>query len=168
MKLTYACSLLLIFSAMQLSAQEAGHNTPKAHHHDHNEHKSHKNELALAHSLAFFPNEKETAYGLHLHYVRSIANSKFGTGLGYERIFDDHGHNTVGLIFSYRPVYELSFNVTPAVVFEDKDPKLRAAMHLETAYEFILGPVHLGPIVDFGWDKEDYHYSIGLHLGIGF
>jgi len=66
--------------------------------------------------------EKECAYGLHIHYVYNL--SQFGFGLGYERIFDEHRHNSIGFVWNYRPVDELSLNISPGVSFEDKSEGL--------------------------------------------
>lgn len=157
-----------MISLINIHAQETEHHDHNDHQHEEHMHLAHKNELAVAGTFVHFPDENETAFGMHLHYIRNIANLKFGVGAGFERILDDHGHNTIGLILSYRPVHALSLNLTPAVLFEDKAADYRAALHFEIAYEFIAGPLHLGPIIDFGIDKEDYHVSAGLHMGFGF
>jgi len=41
-------------------------------------------------------------------------------------------------------------------------------MHVETLYEFEIKDFHIGPLIEFAYDKEDYHISIGLHVGLGF
>jgi hypothetical protein len=65
------------------------------HYHDH-----HKNEIGIANAPVYFLKEKVVAYGLHLHYVRTVKDSKFGIGLGYEHIFDEHRHITLGVVGS--------------------------------------------------------------------
>ena len=84
--------ILLVVFTTHLYGQEEHHN------HDH-----HKFEFGLANSSVYFVKEKEFAYGLHMHLVRNIEHTKFGFGLGYERIFDKHKHNTIGLVTSYNP-----------------------------------------------------------------
>ena len=139
------------------------------HDNDHHKHHHHKYDLGVGNSLVYFPNEKETAYGLHLHLVRNIAHSKFGFGIAYERIFDQHKHNTIGLLASYNPVGGLHIDLSPGVTFEDHEPsELRFAFHAETAYNFDLGNFHLGPMLGFAFDPEDYHIGLGLHVGYGF
>ncbi|SMO60691.1 hypothetical protein SAMN06265379_103301 [Saccharicrinis carchari] len=139
-------------------AQEADHN----HHH-------HQYELGLANSAVYFPKEKETAYGLHLHLIRNIKHSKLGFGLAYERIFDEHRHNTIGLVGSYNLFESMHISLSPGITFEDNEMSaLRFAFHAEAAYGFNLGHLHLGPMLEFAFDPEHYHISVGLHVGYGF
>ena len=52
---------------------------------------------------------------------------------------------------------------------EDEEPSvLLFALHLEASYEWEIGDVHLGPVVEYAYDEEDAHISLGLHIGIGF
>ncbi|MEE4177111.1 MAG: hypothetical protein V2I46_06330 [Bacteroides sp.] len=139
-------------------SQEENHN------HDH-----HKYELGLANSLVYFAGEKEFAYGLHIHLVRNINHSKFGLGLAYERIFDEHKHNSIGVVASYNPLKSWHINIAPGIAFEDAEPSdLKFAFHAETIYDFDIGNFHIGPLLDFAVDPEDYHFSFGLHIGYGF
>ena len=131
-------------------------------------HEHHKNEIGVANSLVYFVQEKVFAYGLHMHYVRNITKSKLGLGLGYERIFDEHRHNTIGLVAAYRPIENLSVNVSPGLSFEDGDQELSFALHLETSYEFEIKNFHIGPAIEFAYDPKDIHISIGVHIGYGF
>lgn len=150
--------ILLVAFTTNLYAQEEHHS------HDH-----HKYELGLANTSVYFVNEKELAYGLHIHLVRNIQHSKFGVGLGYERIFDKHKHNTFGLVTSYNPFGGLHISLSPGVTFEDHDPSVvKFAFHAETTYGFNVGDFHLGPMLEFAYDSEDYHISLGLHIGFGF
>ncbi|HLW06775.1 MAG TPA: hypothetical protein VKY45_04365 [Marinilabiliaceae bacterium] len=140
-------------------------NAQKEHHnHDH-----HKYELGLANTSVYFVKEKEVAYGLHLHLIRNINHSKFGLGIGYERIFDKHKHNTLGLVTSYNPFRGLHISLSPGATFEDHEPSaIKFAFHAETVYGFNVGDFHLGPIFEFAYDPDDYHISFGLHIGYGF
>jgi len=131
-------------------------------------HEYHKNEIGVANSAVYFIKEQVFAYGLHMHFVRNIPKSKFGIGLGYERIFDEHKHNTIGLLATYRPIDRLSLNVSPGLTFEDKSSMANFALHLETSYEFEINSFHIGPALEFAYDSEDYHISFGLHVGYGF
>lgn len=158
----------------------AAHSYSQADEHDHehehesdqdkeeHEHDHHKNEIGIANSPVFFIGENEFAYGLHIHYIRRLGHSKFGLGVGYERIFDFHKHNTFGLVASYRPILGLSFNASPGFSFEDNNPGIIFALHLETAYEFEIKNFHIGPAFEFAYDPEDMHISLGLHVGYGF
>jgi hypothetical protein len=42
------------------------------------------------------------------------------------------------------------------------------AFHTEAAFEFNLGRIHIGPMAGFGIDKEESHFSVGVHVGLGF
>ncbi len=157
-------SFLILFLFQTTNAQDA-------HQHDHlheNGHE-HKHEIGIANAPIYFVKEKAFSYGLHLHYIYNFPGSKFGMGLGFERIFDHHQHNTFGLVASYRPLEPLTVQLSPGITFEGKDFKERSfALHLETAYEFEFDHFHLGPVLEFAFDKEDVHISLGIHLGIGF
>ena len=161
MRLKFSVITLLLFIGQALIAQ---HDINAEHPHSH-----HKNEIGIANALVYFVKEKETAYGLHFHYVRNIMASKFGIGLGYERIFDEHKHNTIGIVGSYRPIDKLGINLSPGITFEDNESSsLNFALHVEASYEFELNNFHIGPVFEFAYDPEDYHISLGLHIGFGF
>ena len=133
------------------------------HHHEHN------NEIGIANAPVYFVNEKEISYGLHIHYIHNIHDTKYGVGIGYERIFDEHKHNTIGIVGSYRPFNRLSINISPGITFENKEiSNMTFALHLETSYEFEVNNFHLGPNLEFAYDPEDYHISLGIHIGYGF
>lgn len=152
--------LVIIFGLITASiySQEMNHN------HDH-----HKYELGVANSLVYFAAEKEYAYGFHLHLVRNITHTKFGYGIAYERIFDEHKHNTIGIVGSYNPFKSLHINIAPGIAFEDSEPfDLKFAFHAETSYDFELGNIHVGPLLEFAFAPDDYHISFGLHVGYGF
>ena len=77
-------SVLILFVVMNVFTSFA--QTESHEGHDHHEHP--KNEIGVANSPVYYLNEKEFTYGMHLHYIRTIGDSKFGIGLGYEQIFD--------------------------------------------------------------------------------
>lgn len=137
--------------------------------HDH-AHEHAKNEFGFSNNVVFNTHENEFAYGIHLHFVRTIRNSdKFGLGLGYERIYDDHKHNSVSLIFMYRPIHHLYINIAPGVVWLDKELNAgKPSLHLETIYEWEFGHFHIGPLLGVALNTNDFHASVGLHLAFGF
>lgn len=152
--------LLFLAISVTVTAQEHGH---EEHEHDH-----HRHEIGIGNSPVYFVNEKTLAYGLHLHFIYNIPDSKFGMGLGYERIFDEHRHNTMGVVANYRPVENLSLSLSPGLAFEGGSSESKFALHFETAYEFELRNFHLGPVAEVAYDQEDVHISLGVHVGIGF
>lgn len=135
---------------------------------DQDTHDSHKNELGIATSPVYFPKDQELAFGLHLHYVHTLFMSKFGLGLGYERIFDKHAHNTFGIVACYKPIEKLSLNISPGLTFEGQNNTANLSVHLESSYEWEIHDFHFGPVLEYAYDPFDYHLSIGMHFGYGF
>ena len=135
--------------------------------HTHNHIHHHKNEIGVAISPVNFFGENKTSSSLHLHYSHQLNESKFAVGLVYERIFDEHKHQTIGIVGSYRITEPLSINLSPGITFEGGE-ELHFAFHIETTYEFELGNYHIGPAIEFAYDTEDYHISAGIHIGYGF
>lgn len=162
-KMKLNLTFFVLFLAVNLFAQENEHN----HEHEHS-HDTHRNEIGVAGSTVYFMNEKAFAYGLHVHYSHSIPKTKFGVGLGYERIFGEHKHNTFGIVGTYRPIERLNINISPGFTVEDNSSQLSFALHVETSYEFEIKNFHIGPALEFAYDPEDYHISFGVHVGIGF
>lgn len=165
----FLLSALMAALTLQLAAQG-----PPGEHRDHEEHEHHghdhgKNELGVSATPLLFLKEKEPSFGLHLHYLRQIKESPFSIGLGYERIFDDHGHNTFGILAAYRPIDPLVLEFSPGLTIEDAFPgHLHFGFHIEVAYEFEVGGLHIGPTVGFAHDPEDHHIGLGVHIGFGF
>ncbi len=165
MKLNLLLTFLTTIISFNILAQSDEGTLEKtdAHNHDH-----HKNEIAIATSPAYFVKEKTLSYSLHMHYVYSIPKTKFGIGAAYERILADPKHHTFGLVTSYRPIEQLSLTLSPGITFEDNDPAPFFSLHTEMSYEFELGDFHIGPAFEFAYDPNDYHISLGLHVGYGF
>lgn len=139
------------------------------HKHLDNHHSHYGNEIAISNNLVFLGTDREFAYGIHLHYVHNFGETKFGAGLGYERIFDEHGHNSISIAGSYRPFHEFVILLSPGITFEDHwDRQVELSIHIETGYEFEIKHLHFGPVLGFAYIPGDYHLSMGLHLGYGF
>ena len=160
MNIKLTLSLLLLVLISNLKAQ----NKTEQHHHEHP-----KNEIGIVNAPVYLVKEDALAYSIHVHYLRMIEDSKFGFGLGYERLFNEHDHNTFGIIGMYRPFHGLSFSFSPGLTFEDEDSsELNLALHFETVYEFEFHHFHIGPTLGFAYDPEDYHISLGIHFAYGF
>lgn len=132
--------------------------------HDHH----HKHEFGTSFSAVYFTGEQEWSGAAHLHYVYNFPHTKFGVGVGCERVFDEHKHNFIGVEVNYRPVHRLTLNLSPGVAFEGehKDEK-DFALHFETVYEFEFGAFHIGPVLELAYHPEDFHVSLGVHIGLG-
>lgn len=158
--------VVLLFSFTTTLKAQSDHESHTDH--DHGLHQ-HKNEIGIAAAPVYFFQENTVSLGLHFHFVRSLGQSGLGVGVGYERIFDEHGHNTFGVLLSYRPADRLTLSLSPGLTIEDEDPgHASLALHTEVAYEFSLGDFHVGPLIELAIDPEDVHLSVGLHVGIGF
>jgi len=128
-----------------------------------------KNEIGLANSTVYITNERIATFGIHLHYIKLLNNSKFGIGFGYERIFDKHKHNTLGIVVKYIVVDGLSLNISPGIKIEDSSiKKAELAMHTEVAYDVELRNLCFGPVFEIAFDKNNIHLSLGLHIGLEF
>jgi hypothetical protein len=88
--------------------------------------------------------------------------------LGYERILLKPKHNTFGLVTSFRPTEKFNLSLSPGITFEDKNSTPFFSLHTEASYEFEIGQFHIGPAFEFAYDPNDYHISLGLHVGLGF
>ena len=84
-----AYSFLIVLFTSSTFAQNIEHDDCHSHHH---------NEIGITNAVVYSLSKKSAYSGLHFHYIRSISESNFGVGLGYERVFDEHKHNTFGLV----------------------------------------------------------------------
>jgi len=146
-----------------MSAQESKDSNVDADNHGHS-----KNEIAIAISAPYFINEEKLSLSLHLHYIYSIPNTKFGIGVSYEAIVLDPKHNTFGLVTTYSLLEHLSLALSPGVSFENGDSKAFFSLHGEISYGFEIGKLHIGPVLEYSYDPNDTHISLGLHVGFGF
>ncbi|MCF6350462.1 MAG: hypothetical protein L3J23_05455 [Flavobacteriaceae bacterium] len=152
---------LLIF--LTTSSKILGQTVKGVDTHEHN-----KNEIGVSISPAYFVNEEVWTFAMHIHYTRIIPKTKFGIGASFERIVLDPKHSTFGLVFAYYPIEKLSFALSPGLTFEDADSTAFFALHLEATYGFEVGNFHVGPAFEFAYDPNDYHLSLGIHVGYGF
>ena len=144
--------------------------TQEEHSHEHST-DLHKNHFGIGAAAAYLSTENVFAPGFHLHYIRQFGHEKqWGIGAGYEAILDEHIHNGVNLLLNYRPVHFISLNVGPGVVFgkHESEFEVQPAFHTEVVFEFDILGIHAGPMIGFGIDPEETHFSVGIHVGLGF
>ena len=137
-------------------------------HEGHNHH--HKNEISIAAGIVPIPAEDEIAAGIHLHYIKGIGESnKFGIGVGLETILDDHKHYTLSAVFQYRIYKGIIIAVAPGLLLRKEEENVfEFAQHIEAGYEFEIGKIHIGPVMELGIEKTGIHYMGGIHFGIDF
>lgn len=157
--------ILILQNGLLAQQHEHDHN----HHHGHHHHEHPSNEIGAGNYISYLVGENEFAYGLHVHYLRSLKESRFGAGIGYEHIFDEHSHRFLGLIGTYRPLESLIFSLAPGMLFANlEEQTTRFALHAEVIYEIEISNFHLGPALEFATSFEEIHLGIGLHLALAF
>ncbi len=170
--LIYGCIVLSATSIAQSNTPHSDHSSAVEEHHNHlhhHDHDNHRNELGIALSPVYFSGENEISFGMHLHYLYRLSNSKFLLGVSVEQIMDDHKHRTIGVAAGFNPWRRLTFVASSGVTHEKAEPGIwRYAQHIEATYEFEIGHFHIGPLIESAFDREDIHFSVGLHIGIGF
>jgi len=138
---------------------------------DNESHHEHFNEISVATGIVPLPAEDELTIGFHFHYVRGIGKDKrFGIGLGFETIVDEHKHYTFSVVAQYRIIAGWIIGYAPGLMIrEEGDETLyQLAHHIETAYEFELGNFHIGPMAEVGLELIGVHYMLGVHFGMDF
>ncbi|HRW63934.1 MAG TPA: hypothetical protein P5132_10615 [Bacteroidales bacterium] len=156
--------LLLLFTIAFLFVEKASSQEDTHVHH------LERYEIGISNGIVYSFNEKEFAYGLHLHFIKNFGEEKkIGVGLGYEAIFDEHKHSAMSVLLHYKPTNHIDINVAPGVIFLNSEiENSRFALHLEGVYHFELGFIHYGPMIATAISADDVHASIGLHVAIGF
>jgi hypothetical protein len=160
---TILFSIFLLFSFF-ISAQDY-HN-----HHEHEHTDLHKYHIGFGVAATHITGESGIAPGIHVHFIRQLGNqNRWGLGLGYEGILDEHFHNGLNLLVNYHLLEHLSINAGPGIIFSghDGEREISPGFHTEIIYEINLGKLHVGPMAGFGIDKEETHFSVGVHVGLG-
>ncbi len=161
MKFNSLLILVLLISGTGVIAQS---HEPDNHHQHHPQ-----NEAGVGNYIVYLPGEKEFAYALHVHYLRTFEESDFGMGLGYEHIFGEHDHKTLGIVGTYRPISPLVLSLSPGVLFPGRERSTMSfALHAEAVYEFDINSFHLGPAIEYAYASNEFHLSFGLHFAYGF
>jgi len=162
-RLSILFSLFFCLFSHNLSAQQQDHD------HEHHSHKHPLNEIGIGNYLSYLAGEHEFAYSLHVHLLRFFEDSRFGAGLGYEQIFDEHRHRSLTMIGAFRLSHPLVLTLGPGILFgNEENPGNRFTVHAELVYEFEIGHFHLGPALDFATTFDEYHIGAGLHVAFAF
>lgn len=108
--------------------------------------------------------------GFHVHYLYNYRMGKFGVGVGYEKLFDNLDHQSAMAMLAYRPFRHMTAILGPGITsFQVSGEQLyNFSTHLELIYEWAWRNVHFGPSIEYTYDPDFSHYSIGLHVGLGF
>lgn len=161
--------LSILCYVLASSAMAQDHDHDHDHIHDHAHHHM-KNEIGVAVGAVYIFEEEIIAPGLHLHYTRVLPGkmSAFGLGLGFETVLDEHRHYTASFMFQWRPVHAWWISAGPGITWFQEGGESYASLHIETGYEFELGKVHLGPMIEYAYMEHDQHFMLGIHLGIPF
>jgi hypothetical protein len=161
-------SLILFIVLNLIFLSVSGQHDEHEHQHLHDFHKYHLGfGVAGAHVLS----TNGISPGFHLHLLRQLGDERnWGIGLGYEAIVEENLHNGINLLANWHPVDFLSLNAGPGFTFGNHDEKIEVspAFHTEVVFEFNVGNIHIGPMAGFGIDKEESHFSLGVHVGFGF
>jgi hypothetical protein len=158
---------VLILNGSAVLAQDHDHDHDHDHSHHHHEHPN--NEFGVGHYLSYLAGEKEFAYSLHIHYLRFFSESRFGTGIGYEQIFDEHGHRSLTIIGTYQFASHLILSLAPGILFGNpENPTARFVLHTEVIYEIEIGNFHFGPALELATTFEEYHIGLGIHMAFAF
>lgn len=168
--MTYLSFRVILIASLSIYLLENNITAQVDDNHDHDHHHEHAaNEIGFGNVVNYLVSEQEYAYGLHVHYSRSVKDTWFEYGIGYEQIFDEHKHRALGVIGSYRPLPHLVLSVSPGILFPNPEHEgIRFVFHAEAAYEIEIGPFHLGPMLGFATTFEELHIGAGLHLGFPF
>ena len=137
------------------------------HEHSH----GHNNELGVGLGIVPGYEGEENNLGIHLHYVKGLGeHNHFGIGLSLETILDEHQHNSVSLLGLYHFDNGFTIAYAPGILFSEQNghSETQFTQHFEFYYEFELEKFHIGPQFDIGFEDDDIHYMIGIHLGVDF
>jgi hypothetical protein len=167
MKPAHLILLITLSSLYSLPLSSQNNHT----HSDGHAHDSHNYHFGAGIAASKILEENMWGPGFHLHLIRQFGHhNQWGLGLGYEAIAATHWHHGLSLPFNYRPARFLSLLAGPgiAIANHEGETEIFPAFHTEAVFEFNVRGVHIGPMIGYGLDTEDSHFSVGIHLGLGF
>jgi hypothetical protein len=157
--------LLGIFSSSNaVNAKDDDHTNKHNHHHS-------EWELGVALGGVYLISEKEIAPGIHLHILRRLPKfERFSIGFGLESVFDEHTHFNAAIVGKVDLFKNFSAIVSPGILFlkESNGWSKHFSSHFELLYEFQVGKIHLGPVLEYSYSKYDKHIMLGVHVGYSF
>ena len=139
--------------------------------HEHVSDEKHNYHVGLGFAEAWMSDVSGLKPSIHLHFIRQLGEQRnWGLGLGYESIAGKPLHQGMYIIYNRQIINKLSVNIAPGITFSKNQASVEVnpAAHFEVIYEIDAGKVHLGPMIGFGIDPEDLHFSAGIHIGFGF
>lgn len=130
------------------------------------------NNVGFGLGMAYMVDQNTWAPGIHIHYDRSLGEKKrISIGAGSELLMGDDRHTSLALSIAYRLTEAISVGYSPGLEFHLDDSEENGAhfaQHIEISYEFDLDWFHIGPMLEYGFCKEDAHLMFGIHTGFGF
>ena len=134
------------------------------------EHSDAFNEIGAAIGPVYDISEDNFGVGTHLHYTRMMKGKckNIGVGGGLEALFAEHNHYNLSAMVVYRPVHPLWFSLGPGITYFAHENEYSFSVHIETGYEFEVGPIHVGPMIEYAYAGGDQHVMIGIHVGFPF
>lgn len=156
---------ILFFLSLTSFAQDNHAHDEHKHLHEHGEW-----EIGAAFGVVPLFDEGEIAPGIHMHLLQqNKLIDGLMVGIGFEGVLDEHTHLNAGLVFNYNVYKGLFAAVSPGILWINHDEWESAFVtHFELSYEFEVGRIHIGPIVEYSISKLDKHMMVGVHVGIGF
>lgn len=157
------------------------HTTLSAQHHGHYHN---RNEIGISSGVIYAFDHETTGGGVHLHYYRTLGDhSKWSVGGMVERAWAHGGHTTLGAGAKYQLTERFGIGIMPGVTFlkheehfhhgdhvhSDSENKTKFSAHIELVYDLLHWDfLHLGPVLDYSWSKDDSHMMLGLHVAWSF
>ncbi len=164
--ITLLSGLTLLTSGASAQKHDGDHESGEVHIHD-----AHNYHLGIGISGAYLTGEQMVAPGIDIHFLRQLGVERnWGIGIGYEVLLKDEIHNNITFMANIHTAKFLSINAGPGFNFgkHEGETEYTPALHAEAVFEFDVKKVHIGPVVGFGLDKDEAHFSLGVHLGYGF
>lgn len=133
---------------------------------DHDDHQNALFEIGVSTGAVYLVEEGKLTTGFHTHFTRQVSKTiPLLLGVGYEYIIDEHQHHSFGVVIGYQPLRDLMISASPGV--RTSNGSLQFTSHFEATYGFdISHRLHLGPLLEYDYGKNDNHLTLGVHLGI--